>query len=33
LLDKGIIERRKRQAQTIGEAALKSETQISLLKA
>jgi len=32
LLDKGIIERRKRQAQTIGEAALKAEGQISLLK-
>lgn len=33
LLDKGIIERRKRQAQTIGEAAVKAESQISLLKA
>ena len=30
--DKSIIERRKRQAQTIGEAALKAEGQISLLK-
>lgn len=33
LLDKSIIERRKRQAQTIGEAAVKAESQISLLKA
>jgi amidophosphoribosyltransferase len=32
LLDKHIIERRRKQAQTLGESAAKEEEQIKLLK-